>query len=197
MDALKVIALIMGGLLLYNGYVEKGPSPTPDNPSPVVVPDDQSVTIKIISDANEPIPALPGNPAVASASAPIRQILSVDPNDAVKFARSTAGFAELIGRSSAIKTTGEFQSALMEAFEILYQRRGFQKYALNAPIQATLIAAFSSVPGAVSGGNLAPIDWTPATQAAALEALNALSYQGYQAFIDGHKKAMEVPSYGM
>lgn len=185
----KVVIFLVGAGMIYKGYTDKNSPDVPDNPAPVV-PDDRNVTIKIISDTNEPIPAPPNNASVLAASTPIRTILAADPNDAIKVARTAMGFAELIGRNSTIKTTAEFNSSLMEAFEIVFQRHGIaaKQYPLNAPIQATLVAAFSSIPGGVENGALGSVPWNSATQTAAIEALRAISYQAYQAWADGHKR---------
>lgn len=199
MDILKVIAVAGGLLLLYNGYNENVvPSPDP-SPSPApVIPDGPGVTVKIISDTNEPIPGAPGNASVAAASAPVRSILAADPNDAIKLARAFKGASELIGRNSSIKTTPEFQGAFQEFLEILFEKHGLSAkgYPLLAPIQATLVAAFSSVPGGVENGTVVAGPWTPAHAVAAQEALNALSYQAYQGFVDGHKKVQSFGSGG-
>jgi hypothetical protein len=194
METIRTIVVLAGLGLLYNGYVSSKTPVAPPSPNVPVNPDDPhpipvgpGSTIQIISKDDVP-PSAPINPQIAAASSPIRQILAGNPQDALKLARTFTGWSELIGGNLSLKTVSEFQTSLQEATGILFARHKMAgKYGLVAPINATMNASFAAS-GLVEKDGIAAGPWTPAASQAAKQALDAIAYQCFQAFIDGTVK---------
>lgn len=189
---LQTIALCVGALIFYNGWVSRDVKPSPDNPNvPVVVPD--GTTINVIVPPGEVQVVAPSNPAVASASAGIKTALlsnpQFDPADAAKLARTWIGWKELIANDQYIKTTAEFHKIWGDASLVLLRRHNMapKAYALVAPVSSTFDAAIKA-----TGMTETSADMTPAIRAAIVSAVDAMAYQAWQAFIEGSTRPKAV-----
>lgn len=174
--------LLVGGLVFagHGWYVggKSTPIPKPSPASPTV--------IKIISDLDDPFPQTPLSPAVLAASTPIRTVLKGNPEDAIKLARTFRAWSDLIHRDTTLKTMGQFRAAYVRSVQVLAQKSklaGKYKGKIDAAIDATMNAAFNAPSGVQD-----TVPFTDVSRASAVVALDAVSYQCYQAFIDSSGK---------
>lgn len=186
LKVIRIIAMLGGLALAWDGYQEGKSDVTP--PTPVVTPD---TPIKITIEGDEKIPPAPTG-TVAEASASVKAVLLAKGTalDSIKLARTFRSWAELLARKPGLKTTADFRTSYVQANTVLFQRHGTAgKWgnSLNEAFDKTLTAAFANR-GLVENGGIKAVPWDAACASAAEEAFNAISYQCFQAFIEQSTK---------
>lgn len=173
MSNFRLVGILLGAVLVWQGYIQKKvPQPTP-SPNPV---------INVDTDPDS-LPQAPSG-SVAASSQPLVTLLTGQSDDAIKLARAFKGWSELLGRSTKITTTAQFQKVYVDATRILLEKHqiaGKYQGKIDTVVNATVLASFTEA-GLVENGTVKSMEWNAATSAAAVKAFDAVSYQCYMAF---------------
>lgn len=178
MKAAQILALAVSAIIAYDGYTNKKEG---NDVSPVIPPNDLIIDVQI---ADEQYDA-PSDADLLKIVSPITDVLITEPDDALTVARVFHQWASLLGSSSELNTTQEFQQAYQEANRILvthYFPPGKYAGKLNEHLNGAIEHSFKKRNLTGPDGNVMPGPWNAECKAAAEEAFNAIAFAAFDAF---------------
>jgi hypothetical protein len=181
MNYVKIACTAVGLWIAYLGYNEGKPLPVPPEPA-----GPQKIEVVITTDVEGEIPPAPQDESVKAQALKLVPVLSGNRKDALYIARTFGQFAEIYAVTDRVPTLLDFQESYVDGWKILIHAHPLSKSyegKIDAVANETLLTCLKlRLPDKVNpSGGMDDCDWTPEVSRACVEALQALSWAGYQA----------------